>query len=260
VIDFVHAIAAASLLVLAGCHPPGQPTSRPALTSTSASKGAHPRSTDFADARIRMVQEQLIERDITDPRVLKAMRDVPRHWFVPEAQQLDAYKDRPLPIGYEQTISQPYIVALMTQLLAVRPGDKVLEIGTGSGYQAAVLSELTPDVYTIEIVEPLARRTIELFKQKGYDNIHARIGDGFRGWPEAAPFDAIIVTCAAPRPPQPLVDQLRVGGSMVIPVDASNFGQELVVYTKRADKKLDRRIVAPVIFVPMTGEAAKSKR
>lgn len=253
-------IAAASFLALAGCHPPGQPTSRPALTSTPASSSTHPRSTDFGDARRQMVQTQLAERDITDPRVLQAMRDVPRHWFVPEPQQLDAYKDRPLPIGHDQTISQPYIVALMTQLLAVRPGEKVLEIGTGSGYQAAVLSEFTADVYTIEIVEPLARRTIELFRQKGYANVHARIGDGFRGWPEAAPFDAIIVTCAAPEPPKPLVDQLKVGGRMVIPVDSTGYGQDLVVLTKRADGKLDRRVVAPVIFVPMTGEAAKPKR
>ena len=204
-----------------------------------------------------MVDQQLAARGIADPRVLDAMRNVPRHWFVPADQASRAYDDAPLPIGFDQTISQPYIVALMTELLAVRPGDKILEIGTGSGYQAAVLAELTPHVFTIEIVEQLARRTIELLKDKHYDTVQARIGDGFRGWPEQAPFDGIIVTCAAPQPPQPLIDQLRAGGRLVIPVGRGHWGQELLVLTKRPDGGLASRVVAPVAFVPMTGEAQK---
>ncbi len=230
---------------------------RPATTQSESKQRSLPRSCQFAAARNRMVDTQLAARDIADPRVLDAMRVVPRHWFVPSNLAARAYDDNPLPIGHDQTISQPYIVALMTQLLAVKPGDKILEIGTGSGYQAAVLSELTPHVFTIEIVEPLAERTIKLLQEKGYSDIRPRIGDGFRGWPEHSPYDGIIVTCAAPKPPQPLVDQLRVGGRMVIPVDAGDFTQELLVLTKRANGSLDRRHVAPVRFVPMTGEIKK---
>ncbi len=228
-----------------------------ATTQSATTQRSLPRSNQFAAARNKMVDTQLAARDITDPRVLDAMRLVPRHWFVPANLAARAYDDNPLPIGHEQTISQPYIVALMTQLLAVKPGDKILEIGTGSGYQAAVLAELTPHVFTIEIVEPLAQRTIKLLHEKGYTDVRTRIGDGFRGWPEHAPYDGIIVTCAAPQPPQPLVDQLRVGGRMVIPVDSGDFAQDLLVLTKRADGQLDRRRVAPVRFVPMTGEIKK---
>ena len=206
-----------------------------------------------------MVRRQVHARGVREERVLKAMRDVPRHWFVAPHLTGMAYFDRPLPIGYDQTISQPYIVARMTELLAIGRDEKVLEIGTGSGYQAAVLAELTDQVYTIEIVEPLARQTIKLFQEKGYDTIHTRIGDGYRGWPEAAPFDAIIVTCAPNDVPKPLIEQLAVGGRMCIPVRAGLFGQELILLKKGPDGSLHRRAVIPVRFVPMTGEAQKSK-
>lgn len=248
-------------LILAGCdRPPASASSPPTSTASapataSASSPAPPRTDELREQRHRMVAQQIAARGVRDSRVLRAMRDVPRHWFVPRGLRSRAYDDGPLPIGHDQTISQPYVVALMTELLAVKPGDKVLEIGTGSGYQAAVLSELTAHVFTIEIVEPLAKQTIDLLREKGYAMIQARIGDGFRGWPEEAPFDAIIVTCAAPRPPPALVEQLRVGGRMVIPVDTDLWGQDLLVMTKKADGTLDRRNVAPVAFVPMTGEA-----
>lgn len=201
-----------------------------------------------------MVEDQLASRDISDSRVLTAMRNVPRHWFVPSSLQARAYHDGPLPIGEDQTISQPYIVALMTQSLSLKPGDKVLEIGTGSGYQAAILSEFVDELYTIEIVRPLGERAATLFRERGYSGIHARIGDGYLGWPEAAPFDAIIVTCAPESPPQPLVDQLAVGGRMCIPVGTTFMGQELILLTKEADGRLNRKMIAPVSFVPMTRE------
>jgi protein-L-isoaspartate(D-aspartate) O-methyltransferase len=202
-----------------------------------------------------MVARQIARRGVRDRLVLAAMRNVPRHWFVPAGQARNAYADRPLPIGYGQTISQPYIVALMTELLRVEPGQKVLEIGTGSGYQAAVLAELTDQVFTIEIVARLARRTIKLLEEKGYRTIRTRIGDGYRGWPEQAPFDAIIVTCAPESPPPPLVEQLAVGGRMCIPVGSQWGGQELIVLQKRSDGTLGRHTVERVRFVPMTGEA-----
>jgi len=201
-----------------------------------------------------MVETQLAARDITDLRVLQAIGDVPRHWFVPGHLQRQAYDDGPLPIGEGQTISQPYIVALMTQALHLKPGDKVLEIGTGSGYQAAVLSELTDHVYTIEIVRPLGERAAADFAQHGYTNIRTRIGDGYRGWPEEAPFDAIIVTCAPDSPPPALVEQLAAGGRMCIPVRDSRLSQELVLLTKQPDGSLTRQLIAPVAFVPMTGD------
>jgi len=224
-------------------------------TNVTTSPAGRPRTDERRADRLRMVRRTLAARDVTDPRVLEAMRNVPRHWFVPDHLHDSAYIDRPLPIGHGQTISQPYIVALMTQALDIRSGDRVLEIGTGSGYQAAVLAELTDAVYTIEIVEPLARRTIDLLKTNGYDDIHCRIGDGHRGWPEAAPFDAIIVTCAPDDVPQPLVDQLAVGGRMCIPIGDARFGQDLVLLTKQPDGNLKRESIAPVRFVPMTGEA-----
>lgn len=213
----------------------------------------------YAGPRRRMVETQLRApgRDIRDARVLEVMGKVPRHELVPESLRREAYADHPLPIGHGQTISQPYIVAFMTEALAPRPGDRVLEIGTGSGYQAAVLAELVAEVYTIEIVEPLARRAEADLARLGYRNIRVRAGDGYRGWPEAAPFDAIIVTCAPGHVPQPLVEQLKEGGRMIIPVGA--FGdQQLYVLEKRGGE-VHRREVLAVRFVPMTGEVRQER-
>lgn len=202
-----------------------------------------------------MVEHQLagLGRDLTNARVLAVMGQVPRHEFVPPQWRDEAYADRPLPIGHGQTISQPYIVAFMTERLEPRPTDKVLEIGTGSGYQAAVLSGLVKEVFTIEIVEPLAKQAAADLKRLGYTNVLVRAGDGYKGWPEAAPFDSIIVTCAPEHVPQPLVDQLKEGGRMIIPVGPLSQ-QELVVLQKN-DGKVERRAVLPVRFVPMTGKA-----
>jgi protein-L-isoaspartate(D-aspartate) O-methyltransferase len=215
--------------------------------------GCRAAETDLTAARRRMVDDQLAApgRGITNGRVLSVMGSVPRHEFVPMDQRSRAYEDHPLPIGYGQTISQPFIVAFMTEKLEPKPGDKVLEIGTGSGYQAAVLSALVGNVYTIEIVEPLARRAEADLKRLGFTNVTVRAGDGYLGWPEAAPFDSIIVTCAPDHVPQPLVHQLREGGRMIIPV-GRDFAQELVVLQKKGDK-VERQAVLPVMFVPMTG-------
>ncbi|MGH9381208.1 MAG: protein-L-isoaspartate(D-aspartate) O-methyltransferase [Thermoanaerobaculia bacterium] len=202
--------------------------------------------------RHRMVEEQIAGRGVQDANVLAALRQVPRHLFIPESVRDQAYEDYPLPIGEGQTISQPYIVALMTQLAELGPDDKVLEIGTGSGYQSAVLSRIVREVYTIEILEPLGRRAAGTLQRLGYDNVHVRIGDGYDGWPEEAPFDAILVTAAAPdRVPPPLEEQLKVGGRIVIPV--GKYFQDLVVLTKTPKGKV-RQSVIPVRFVPMTGE------
>ena len=202
----------------------------------------------FAAARKRMVREQLTG---LSPRVLAVMSQMPRHEFVPPDKQSLAYADRPLPIGYNQTISQPYIVAFMTTQLDPQPADRVLEIGTGSGYQTAVLASLVAEVYTIEIVEPLARRAEVELERLGCHNVHLRSGDGFAGWPEAAPFDAVIVTCAPQQIPPPLIAQLKVGGRLVIPVGALP-DQELMLLHKTHDRLLTRAIL-PVRFVPMTG-------
>lgn len=212
---------------------------------------------EWAGKRDEMVRETIAGRDVTDQRVLQAMRTVPRHEFVPADQRDDAYEDYPLPIGHEQTISQPYIVAIMTQLAQVERGDKVLEVGTGSGYQAAVLAEIGAEVYSIEIVEPLARRAGETLRRLGYDNVHVRAGDGYRGWPEHAPFDAIVITAAPPQIPEPLKGQLRVGGRMVVPVGEDGM-QELIVLTRTASG-FERTNVIPVRFVPMTGEAQEAQ-
>jgi len=184
------------------------------------------------------------------PSVLAAMRSVPRHLFVPEDVRALAYRDRPLPIGHEATISAPAIVALMTELLDPRPGDRVLEVGTGSGYQAAVLSGLVREVYSIEIVEPLAASAAARLADLGYRNVTVRAGDGYAGWPEHAPFDRIVVTAAAPHVPQPLVDQLRPGGRMVIPV-AGVLADELMLIEKDAGGRVRRRAILPVRFVPL---------
>ena len=205
-------------------------------------------------ARNAMVARQIEPRGVRSPAVLQAMRAVPRHEFVPEAVRARAYQDSPLPIGEGQTISQPYIVALMTELAALRKGARVLEIGTGSGYQAAVLAELGAQVHSIEIVEPLGRRAAETLKRLGYATVKTRIGDGYRGWPQAAPFDAILVTAAPPRIPEPLKQQLAVGGRLVVPVGEDE--QELLVLT-RTKTGFEERRVLPVRFVPMTGEAQK---
>jgi len=186
-------------------------------------------------------------------RTMAAMRKVPRHRFVLPGDEHHAYDDRPLPIGHGQTISQPFIVALMTDLMDVKPSDKVLEIGTGCGYQAAVLSELVREVYTIEIVEPLGREAAQRLKTLGYRNVVAKVGDGYQGWAEHAPFDAIMVTAAAPEVPQPLVDQLKPGGRLVIPVGSQWGGQTLYVMEKQPDGKMVRRAVLAVRFVPLTG-------
>jgi len=207
--------------------------------------------------RNRMVQEQIAGpgRDVRNPRVLEAMRTVPRHAFVPQDVAQRAYEDYPLPIGHGQTISQPYIVAFMTEQLDPQPADRLLEVGTGSGYQAAILSRLVAEVFTIEIVEPLAARAAQNLQRLGYTNVFARAGDGYAGWPEKAPFDAIIVTCAPDHVPQPLVDQLKEGGRMIIPV--GEFGDQNLVLIEKQGGQIARRAVLPVRFVPMTGPRAR---
>ena len=199
-----------------------------------------------------MVHEQLVGRDIRDPRVLAAMREVPRHEFVPESERGRAYDDHPLPIGHRQTISQPYIVAAMTERLELTGDQRVLEIGTGSGYQTAVLARLAKEVYSIEIIEELAERASADLSRLGYHNVTLRSGDGYRGWPEHAPFDAIIVTAAPDHVPQPLIDQLAVGGRMVVPV--GKWSQELVLLRRTPDG-VERKRFMHVRFVPMTGQA-----
>lgn len=207
---------------------------------------------DIQAERNRMVDEQIVRRGVSDVQVLAAMRKVPRHEFVPESYREYAYADEPLPIGEGQTISQPYIVALMTESLRIGKDSRVLEIGTGSGYQAAVLAEIAKEVYSIEIIESLASGAKATLERLGYDNVHVRAGDGYRGWPEKAPFDAIIVTAAPPHIPEPLIEQLNVGGRLSIPV--GDVYQELVLITKTEDGVV-KKDVLPVRFVPMTGEA-----
>lgn len=201
-----------------------------------------------------MVDEQLAAQGLRDARVLAAMRKIERERFVPAALRDRAYDDSPLPIGLDQTISQPFIVAFMTQALELRGDERVLEIGTGSGYQAAVLAECAREVYSIEIVEPLAQRAKQVLESLGYSNVHLRTGDGYKGWPEAAPFDAIMVTAAPDHVPQPLIDQLAVGGRLVIPV--GDFEQQLLLL-ERTSSGVVQRSILPVRFVPMTGEAER---
>ena len=238
----VRALAAALVLILAG---------------VQAAAGR-----DFASERKAMVDEitamvgetrDAIGKAAFDARVLAALREVPRHEFVPANQRSSAYRNRPLPIGHGQTISQPYIVALMTDLARVEPGDRVLEVGTGSGYQAAVMAQLATSVYTIEIIEPLGLQARERLRRLGYDKVEVRLGDGYHGWEEHAPYDAILVTAAASHVPPPLVRQLRPGGRMVIPVGASFMVQQLVLVEKYPDGSISTRQIVPVDFVPLTG-------
>lgn len=213
----------------------------------------------FAVERKKMLEEQLASwsRGIKNKRVLEAMEKVPRHKFVPDDVINQSYEDSPLPIGYGQTISQPYIVAFMTEKLDPQPEHRVLEIGTGSGYQAAVLSLLVKEVYSIEIIEPLAKKAEETCKMLGYTNVFIKAGDGYKGWPEKAPFDSIIVTCAPERIPEPLIEQLKDGGKMIIPVGPI-WDQSLYLLIKSGNE-IKKHSVLPVRFVPMTGEIEKKK-
>lgn len=208
----------------------------------------------YAEQRRDMVQSQIKERGIENERLLSAIESVKRHEFVPEQHREYAYYDGPLPIGNDQTISQPYIVALMTDLLSLSEGDKVLEIGTGCGYQTAVLSELCCEVYTVEIIGDLSKKAKKLLRKLGYRNVHFKIGDGYEGWQEHAPYDAVIVTACPHVLPQPLIDQLKWGGRMVIPLEEEY--QELKLITKKKDGLEKERITA-VRFVPMTGQAER---
>jgi protein-L-isoaspartate(D-aspartate) O-methyltransferase len=221
---------------------------RPEAVSTDSAK--------FAKRREQMVQEQLQARDIIDVRVLAAMREVPRHEFVPAELVESAYEDNALPLKLGQTISQPYIVAYMTQALELRGTERVLEIGTGSGYQAAVLAKIVPEIYTIEILPELQEQASTILSKLGYRNIHFRVGDGYMGWLEHAPFDRIIVTAAPEKIPQPLIDQLKVGGRLVIPV--GTFNQDLIVVEKK-ESGITSLSTIPVRFVPMTGKAQQKQ-
>lgn len=251
------AAAAVSFLlvgVLACISPPAAGSPTPLLTPTHPAPAVtpEPAGDSFALQRHRMVDRQIEARDVSDPRVLKAMRSVPRHQFVPSDQAPAAYADHPLPIGYGQTISQPYIVALMTEELNIEPGDKVLEIGTGSGYQAAVLAEVTDRVYSVEIIPQLAERAAETLRQAGYTAVETLNADGYYGWSEHAPYDAIIVTAAPDHVPRPLIQQLKDGGRLVIPVGPPGGYQTLWQLTKREDK-VETKNLGGVRFVRFTG-------
>ena len=241
------------MLVLFPYTLPSRPVNK-TETGEERSRTAPAELPETREARERMVQEQIVARGIRDPRVLEALRKVPRHRFVPPEMQPSAYEDSALPIGGGQTISQPYVVAFMTEALELKPQDRVLEIGTGSGYQAAVLSLLVREVYSMEIVEPLGREAEARLKKMGYSNVRVRIGDGYRGWPEAAPFDAIMVTAAPLEVPPVLAAQLRPGGRMVVPV--GRYVQDLI-RLRRTAKGLERESLLPVRFVPMVPEGAE---
>ncbi len=239
-----HAIRCIALLTL--CLLPGL---LPADDHEAARRGM----IEAIESDVRATSEHL-QRESLDPRVLDALSRVPRHRFVPEDQRELAYENRPLPIGYGQTISQPYIVAIMTDLMDPQPGDRALEVGTGSGYQAAILSRLVRQVYSLEIVEPLGEQAGTRLKSLGYDNVEVRIGDGYFGWEAHAPFDIVMVTAAASHIPPPLVKQLKPGGRMIIPVGSRFMTQQLLLIRKEPDGKLNVRQILPVRFVPLTGE------
>lgn len=227
-----------------------------AAVSAAALLASSPAGRDFRKEREAMVRDQIAARGIRDARVLEAMLRVPRHLFVPEASRARAYGDHPLPIGRGQTISQPFIVAFMTERLALKPGEKVLEVGTGSGYQSAVLACLTDKVFSVEIDGELAREAAAILQKLGYGTVRVREGDGFFGWPEEAPFDGIIVTASPSRIPPPLIEQLAEGGRLIIPIEKGPFSQTLTLVTKRNGKTMVRELL-DVLFVPMTGEAEK---
>ncbi len=245
--------------------PPVTPTASPSVTVTTATPSpAHspthalatkppPGPDPYVEERLKMVREQIERRGITDTAVLRAMQTVPRHLFVPPDVVDQAYEDHPLPIGYGQTISQPFVVAWMTALLRLKAGDKVLEVGTGSGYQAAILSELGCQVYTMEIIEPLARQAKERLSDMGYKNIVVRHGDGYYGWPEESPFDAIIVTCAPDHIPPPLIAQLKDGGRMVVPVGPPGSYQSMFLVTREGGRVKSENL-GGVLFVPLIHE------
>ena len=245
------------MLALAACSNGGPESAVPATAVKNAAAESLPPLVDSAEHRRE--RERLVSRfsgpaGVSDSAVLAAMRKVPRHHFVPPDVQAQAYADHPLPIGHEQTISQPSLVAYMTEILRVGKDSRVLEIGTGSGYQAAILGELVREVFTIEIVRPLGEEAARRLKRMGYENVHVKVGNGYLGWPERAPFDAIIVTCAPESVPQPLIDQLKPGGRMCIPVGPTFGSQELYLMIKRPDGTLEKKAVLGVRFVPMTGK------
>ena len=265
---FVPLLLAVGLLVACGDDPragsraAGESPAPPARvveassSSTRDQPAAEPTG-DRTDERVRMVAHQIAARGVTDPLVLAAMRRVPRHLFMPAGRRDEAYEDRPVPIGWDQTISQPYVVASMTEEACVGPGARVLEIGTGSGYQAAVLAAITDHVFSIEIKEPLAQRARASLDAAGFESVTTKHGDGYHGWAEHGPFDAILVTAAAPHVPPPLVRQLAPGGRMVIPVGPALAVQDLMLVTKDAEGTIRTKSLYPVRFVPLTGAGAE---
>jgi protein-L-isoaspartate(D-aspartate) O-methyltransferase len=244
--------AAAALVLSSGTYVHGQDSE----AKKKAPAGSAASDDSYAAARNRMVDLHLVDHGIKNKRVLDAFRTVPRHRFLPPGTHRLAYDDESIPIGEGQTITPPYDVAFMTEVLDPKPNDRVYEVGTGSGYQSAILSRLVKEVYSVEIHPPLGQRAAQVHKDLGYTNIHTRIGDGYEGWPDAAPFDAIIVTCAPEKIPPPLIAQLKEGGRMVIPLAKDRFNQSVYLYVKR-DGKLAGRELKPTLFVPMTGRALR---
>jgi protein-L-isoaspartate(D-aspartate) O-methyltransferase len=249
----VLALVAGYYLLAGGRDSTAGPTDAPGMAEPSALPTEELASDDRLEERMNMVETQIRRRGVTDQDVLDALEKVPRHEFVPKQYQNQAYADHPLPIGYGQTISQPYIVALMTELLELKNTDRVLEVGTGSGYQAAILAGIVAEVYSVEIVEPLALEAEERLKRLGYANAHVRHADGYFGWEDHAPYDAIIVTCAPDHIPQPLVQQLKDGARLVIPVGPPGGYQTLWQVTKEGEE-VKKRNVTGVLFVPLTGD------